>query len=50
MGGLFCSGQALIAGVPVVLVDPRNTSRECPQCGHIAKESCANAQACWFRR
>ncbi|WP_281255131.1 transposase [Paenibacillus herberti] len=31
--------KAWIAGVPVVLVDPRNTSRECPQCGHIAKEN-----------
>ncbi|SDT08373.1 transposase, IS605 OrfB family, central region [Paenibacillaceae bacterium GAS479] len=31
--------KALIAGVPVVLVDPRNTSRECPHCGHIAKEN-----------
>lgn len=29
------------AGVPVVLVDPRNTSRECPnpECGHIDKRN-----------
>jgi putative transposase len=25
--------------VPVVLVDPRNTSRECPECGHISKRN-----------
>lgn len=24
-------------GVPVVYVDPRNTSRTCPACGHVAK-------------
>lgn len=24
-------------GIPIVFVDPRNTSRTCPQCGHIAK-------------
>lgn len=26
-----------LAGVPVFAVDPRNTSRTCPECGHIAK-------------
>ena len=26
-----------LAGVPVIPVDPRNTSRTCPQCGHIDK-------------
>ena len=26
-------------GVPLVLVDPRNTSRTCPDCGHIDKEN-----------
>jgi ribosomal protein L37AE/L43A len=25
------------AGVTVLFVDPRNTSRECPECGHILK-------------
>lgn len=35
----FIEYKALIAGVPVILVDPRNTSRECPICGHIAKEN-----------
>ncbi len=27
--------KAALAGIPVVLVDPRNTSRTCPACGHI---------------
>lgn len=31
--------KARLAGVPVVLIDPRNTSRECSQCGHIAKSN-----------
>jgi putative transposase len=29
--------KAALAGIPVVLIDPRNTSRTCPDCGHIAK-------------
>lgn len=29
--------KAQISGVPVVSVDPRNTSRECAACGHIDK-------------
>jgi len=33
----FVAYKAALAGVPVVLVDPRNTSRECPGCGHIDK-------------
>ncbi len=33
----FIAYKAALAGVPVVLVDPRNTSRECPGCGHISK-------------
>jgi len=33
----FIEYKARLAGVPVVLVDPRNTSRTCPNCGHIAK-------------
>jgi IS605 OrfB family transposase len=32
----FVEYKAALAGVPVVLVDPRNTSRECSACGHIA--------------
>ena len=34
---VFISYKAARAGVAVVLVDPRNTSRECPNCGHIDK-------------
>jgi IS605 OrfB family transposase len=33
----FIAYKALGAGVPVHRVDPRNTSRTCPACGHIAK-------------
>lgn len=33
--GQFVSYKAALAGVPVVYVDPRNTSRTCPACGHI---------------
>src|SRR5919201_1396420 len=33
----FVEYKARLAGVQVVLVDPRNSSRECAQCGHIAK-------------
>ncbi len=33
----FVEYKAALAGVPVVLVDPRNTSRECRACGHSAK-------------
>lgn len=31
--------KARLAGVRVVTVDPRNTSRTCPACGHCAKEN-----------
>lgn len=33
----FIAYKALGAGIPVHRVDPRNTSRTCPACGHIAK-------------
>lgn len=33
----FVAYKAQLAGVPVVAVDPRNTSRECPACGHTSK-------------
>jgi IS605 OrfB family transposase len=33
----FVDYKAALAGVPVVLVDPRNTSRTCPECGHCEK-------------
>lgn len=35
--GSFIDYKAQQAGVPVVRVDPRNTSRTCPQCGHVDK-------------
>jgi IS605 OrfB family transposase len=31
----FIDYKAHLAGVPVVYIDPRNTSRTCPTCGHI---------------
>jgi IS605 OrfB family transposase len=27
------------AGIPLLVIDPRNTSRTCPACGHCAKEN-----------
>lgn len=35
----FLTYKAARAGVPLVAVDPRNTSRECPECGHIDKRN-----------
>jgi IS605 OrfB family transposase len=35
----FMEYKAAIAGVRVVLVHPKNTSRTCPICGHVAKEN-----------
>lgn len=35
----FIEYKARLAGVPVVVVDPRNTSRTCPACGHIDKRN-----------
>ncbi|MFE5864833.1 RNA-guided endonuclease InsQ/TnpB family protein, partial [Streptomyces virginiae] len=31
--------KAESAGREVIAVDPRNTSRTCPECGHVAKEN-----------
>lgn len=39
---LFIAYKAALAGVPVVYVDPRNTSRECAECGHIDKRNRPN--------
>ena len=36
---LFVTYKAALAGIPVVIIDPRNTSRTCPDCGHVAKEN-----------
>ena len=33
----FITYKAVLSGIPLYLVDPRNTSRECPVCGHIDK-------------
>jgi putative transposase len=33
----FVSYKARLAGIPVVTVDPRDTSRTCSQCGHYEK-------------
>src|SRR5262245_19938254 len=30
-------GKAALAGIAVHRVDPRNTSRTCPECGHIGR-------------
>lgn len=38
----FVTYKAQLAGVPVVLVDPRNTSRTCSQCGHCEKANRKN--------
>jgi IS605 OrfB family transposase len=35
----FVTYKAQRAGVPVVFVDPRNTSRTCSRCGHVAKRN-----------
>ncbi len=35
----FIEYKAQLAGLPVVLVDPRNTSRTCPECGCVDKRN-----------
>lgn len=35
----FVEYKARLAGVPVVLVNPRNTSRTCPSCGYCAQRN-----------
>lgn len=38
----FIGYKAQRAGIPAVLVDPRNTSRRCPACGHTDKANRPN--------
>lgn len=33
----FLTYKAALAGIPLITVDPRNSSRECSACGHIEK-------------
>jgi len=35
----FLEYKARLAGVPVILVDPRNTSRTCPHCGCVDRRN-----------
>ena len=35
----FLEYKAALAGVPIVAIDPRNTSRECSECGHTDKRN-----------
>jgi len=35
----FISYKAELKGVPLVLVEPKNTSRTCPECGYIDKKN-----------
>jgi IS605 OrfB family transposase len=35
----FITYKAALKGIPVHFIDPRNTSRSCPACGHCAKEN-----------
>lgn len=37
--GTFLRYKAALAGVPVAIVDPRNTSRTCPACGLVDKRN-----------
>jgi IS605 OrfB family transposase len=35
----FIEYKARVAGVPVLMVDPRDTSRRCSECGHVEKRN-----------
>jgi putative transposase len=38
----FLTYKAVLAGVPILMVDPRNTSRTCSACGHCEKANRKN--------
>ncbi|MDE2095669.1 MAG: transposase [Patescibacteria group bacterium] len=38
----FITYKAKLVGVPIVFVNPRNTSRTCSQCGHCEKANRKN--------
>jgi IS605 OrfB family transposase len=40
--GQYIDYKARLAGIPVVMVDPRHTSRTCPACGHCDKKNRPN--------
>ena len=49
----FIQYKAKVAGIIVSIVDPRNTSRTCPQCGFVSKsnrksQSLFSCQSCGF--
>ena len=49
----FVEYKAQMRGVAVILVDPRNTSRTCPVCGHVSKSNrptrdCFKCRSCGF--
>ena len=51
--GMFLTYKAQLAGVPVIFVDPRNSSRECSECGHTDKanrpsQSVFSCRQCFF--
>jgi IS605 OrfB family transposase len=51
--GQFVLYKARLAGLPVLFVDPRNTSRTCPACAHVAQANRPNqatfsCQSCGF--